>query len=97
MYYNFYVYLFILAVAYLLLAFNKGKILKDISVTNDIFYTSLVIVILVELKKMYEKDSFFPKISNGTKKRLALQCVCVTLGLFIGGIIIIKENFSIFN
>ena len=28
-------------------AFNKGKILKDISVTNDIFYKSLVVVMSI--------------------------------------------------
>ena len=97
MYYNFYVYLIILAIISPLIAFNKEKILKNFSVTNDIFYTSLVIVIIVGLKKLYEKDSFFPKISNDTGKRLALQCLVVTLALFMGGTIIMKENVFVFK
>ena len=97
MYYNFYVYLILLAIISPLVAFNKEKILKNFSVTNDIFYTSLVIVIIVGLKKLYEKDSFFPKINYDTGKRLALQCVVITLALFMGGIIIVKENVFVYK
>jgi len=97
MYYNFYVYLVVLAILSPVIAFNKEKILKKFTLTNDIFYTSLFIVIVVGLKKIYENDSFLPSITNDTKNRLAVQFFVVTLGLFMGGTIIMKENVFVYK
>jgi len=97
MYYNFYVYLIVLAIFSPIVAFNKEKILKKLSLTNDIFYTSLVIVIITGIIKIMDKEKFIPKMDTKIMQRFGLQCSIVTLGLFIGGTIIIKENVFIYK
>ena len=97
MYYNFYVYLIVLAILSPVVAFNKEKILKNMSITNDIFYTSLVIVVIVGIKKILSEEKFIPNLTIDTGKRFSLQCGLVMLVLFMGGTIIIKENVLVYK
>tara|TARA_Y100001958_G_C21184133_1_gene513490 strand:+ start:413 stop:880 length:468 start_codon:yes stop_codon:yes gene_type:complete len=97
MYYNFYIYLLLLAIISPFLAFNKESILKTCSITNYIFYTSIVIIIIIGLKKIYEKDSFFININVDTGKKIVLQSLVIIITLFISGIIIIKENVFVYK
>ena len=97
MYYNFYVYLIVLAILSPIVAFNKEKILKNMSLTNDIFYTSLVIVLIIGIKKIVSEEKFIPNLTLDTSKRFCLQCGLVMLVLFMGGTIIIKENVLVYK
>ena len=44
--YNFYVILVLLSILSPIIAYNKVDILKNMSITNDIFYTSLALFII---------------------------------------------------
>ena len=97
MYYSFYIYLILLALISPIIAFNKKDILKKCSLNNYIFYTSLVITILIGLKKLYERDSFFPKIDKNIQYKLVLQSIVIILLLFISGSILMKENVFVYK
>ena len=70
MYYNFYIYLILLAFISPVIAFNKKDILKKCSLNNYVYCTSVVIIILIGLKKIYERDSFFPKIDTNIQQNI---------------------------
>ena len=65
--YNFYIILVLLSILSPIIAYNKADILKSINITNDIFYTSLALLIITFLIKLYKKDLNF-KINDSTKK-----------------------------
>ena len=98
--YNLWIFLIILAVLSAFNAQNKAEILKDknLSVTDDIFYTSLFIVIILGVIKYTEKTSFIPKnVKNGTKVRLCVQTIAVLVVLFLGGMILSRENTFLYK
>jgi len=98
--YNLWIFLVILAILSAFNAQNKAAILKDknISVTDDIFYTSLFIVIILGVIKYTEKTPFIPKnLKNTTKVRLCVQTIAVLVVLFLGGMILSRENTFLYK
>ena len=98
--YNLWIFLIILAILSAFNAQNKAAILKDknISVTDDIFYTSLFIVIILGVIKYTEKTPFIPKnLKNGTKVRMCVQTIAVLVVLFLGGMILSRENTFLYK
>lgn len=95
--YNFYIILIILAILSPVIAFNKAKILKSISITDDFFYTSLGFVIILFFIKYFNKDKFIKKIDDDTLKRLALQIVLIVPIIYLSGIILQRENVFVFK
>ena len=95
--YNFYVILIILAILSPVIAFNKAKILKSISITDDFFYTSLGFVIILFFIKYLNKDKIIKKIDDDTLKRLGLQIVLIVPIIYLSGIILKKENVFLFK
>ena len=57
--YHFYVILIILSILSPIIAYNKADILKNISITNEIFYTSLALLIITYA--MLQLDKIDPK------------------------------------
>ena len=80
MYYNFYVYLIVLAILSPVIAFNKEIILKKFTLTNDIFYTSLFIVIVVGLKKIYVCSSAIFPTSGSVNPTMTVCALSNRLG-----------------
>lgn len=92
MFYNFYIYLVILATFSPILAYNKQKILNKISISEEIFYTTIAVFTLLLLFKIYKKKEIITKVDNHTILRILIQAFIVLAGLFISGIVISKEN-----
>ena len=95
--YNFYVILIILAILSPVIAFNKAKILKSISITDDFFYTSLGFVIILFFIKYFNKDKIIKKIDDDTLKRLGLQIILIIPIIYLSGVILKKENVFVFK
>ena len=90
--YNFYVFLIILAIISPVAAYNRNKILKDISVPNEVMFTSLFIIISYSLYQLINKNKLIPDIKNNTLKYLIFNGVLTCIALFLGGLILTKEN-----
>ena len=95
--YNFYIILIILAILSPVIAFNKAKILKSISITDDFFYTSLGFVIILFFIKYFNKDKIIKKIDDDTLKRLGLQIMLIIPIIYLSGTILKKENVFLFK
>ena len=95
--YNFYIILIILAILSPVIAFNKAKILKSISITDDFFYTSLGFVIILFFIKYLNKDKIIKKIDDDTLKRLGLQIMLIIPIIYLSGTILKKENVFLFK
>ena len=61
MFYNFYIYLVVLATFSPILAYNKQKILNKISISEEIFYTTLAVFSLLLVFKIYKKKILLQK------------------------------------
>ena len=94
--YNFYVILVLLSILSPIIAYNKVDILKNMSITNDIFYTSLALLIITFLIKLYKKDVKF-KINKLTKKKLLYQILLIIPVLYLGGLILKNENVIVYK
>ena len=94
--YNFYVILVLLSILSPIIAYNKVDILKNMSITNDIFYTSLALFIITFLIKLYKKDVKF-KINKLTKKKLLYQILLIIPVLYLSGLILKNENVIVYK
>ena len=94
--YNFYVILVLLSILSPIIAYNKVDILKNMSITNDIFYTSLALLIITFLIKLYKKDVKF-KINKLKKKKLLYQILLIIPVLYLGGLILKNENVIVYK
>ena len=94
--YNFYVILVLLSILSPIIAYNKVDILKNMSITNDIFYTSLALLIITFLIKLYKKDVKF-KINKLTKKKLLYQILLIIPVLYLSGLILKNENVIVYK
>lgn len=94
--YNFYVILVLLSILSPIIAYNKVDILKNMSITNDIFYTSLALLIITFLIKLYKKDVKF-KINKLTKKKLLYQILLIIPVLYLGSLILKNENVIVYK
>lgn len=91
--YNFYIFLGILATISPIAAYNRSKILKDISIPNEVMFTSVFILILYGIYQIVNKKNMFPKFKkNDTLKYLIINGVLVSIALYMGGLILMREN-----
>jgi len=91
--YNLYIFLIILASISPIAAYNRSKILKDISIPNEVMFTSVFILILYGIYQIVNKKSMIPKFKkNDTLKYLIINGILVSVALYMGGMILIKEN-----
>ena len=91
--YNFYFFLIILATISPIAAYNRSEILKDISIQNEVMFTSVFILILYGIYQIVNKKNMFPKFKkNDTLKYLIINGVLVSIALYMGGLILMREN-----
>jgi len=91
--YNLYIFLIILATISPIAAYNRSKILKDISIPNEVMFTSVFILILYGIYQIVNKKNMIPKFKkNDTLKYLIINGILVSVALYMGGMILIKEN-----
>jgi len=93
MFYNFWIYLCCLATISPFVAYTKSKILKKISVQQDIIIISLSLVIIYVITQLLmNKDVIPTDIDNTTIKYLILNISLISMSLYIGGVILTREN-----
>ena len=91
--YNFYFFLIILATISPIAAYNRSEILKDISIQNEVMFTSVFLLILYGIYQIVNKKNMFPKFKkNDTLKYLIINGILVSIALYMGGMILMREN-----
>jgi len=91
--YNFYLFLIILATISPIAAYNRSEILKDISIQNEVMFTSVFLLILYGIYQIVNKKNMFPKFKkNDTLKYLIINGILVSIALYMGGMILMREN-----
>ena len=91
--YNFYLFLIILATISPIAAYNRSEILKDISIQNEVMFTSVFLLILYGIYQIVNKKNMFPKLKKkDTLKYLIVNGILVSVALYMGGMILMREN-----
>jgi uncharacterized membrane protein len=98
MFYNFYIFLFILACFSPINAYNKEVILKDISIENEVVIISSGILFIYILSQILRGNNIVPKkIETKTMKYLATNTILTCISLYLGGMIIQRSNVMRFK
>ena len=98
MYYNFYIFLIILAIISPVAAYNRNKILKKISIQNEVIIISTGLIVLFIIYQLFTNNKILPeKIYSVTVKYLSFNICLTFISLFIGGIIIKNSNILKFK
>ena len=92
MYYNFHIFLIILAIISPVAAYNRNKILKKVSIQNEVMFTSIFILIIFGLIQLYNKNKLIPDLKNNTMGYLIFNGTLTCITLYLGGLILMKEN-----
>ena len=91
--YNFYIYLIILAIISPFAAYNRSKILQKIKVQNEIMFISSTILVIYIIFQIVNKTEIIPKnMDNNTLKLLVINSILASISLYLGGVILSKEN-----
>jgi len=92
MYYNFYIFLIILAIISPIAAYNRNEILKKISIQHEVIFISIYILILYGLIQLYNNKKLIPDLKNNTIGYLIFNGTLTCISLYLGGLILINEN-----
>ena len=92
MYYNFYVYLLVLATISPIASYCRQIILKNITISQEIIYTSLILLVIYSIREIMTKKKILDKVNEEGTKYLVINGLLAALGLYLGGIILTKEN-----
>lgn len=92
MYYNFYVFLIILATISPFAAYNRTTILSKIDIQDEVTIMSVSLLVIYLLIKIVSKKDMIPKIDNSTMMYLIVNSILASISLYLGGMILIKEN-----
>ena len=92
MYYNFYIFLVILAAISPVAAYNRNEILKKISINNEVMFTSIYILFIYGLYQLINNKKFIPNIKKDTLGYLIVNGTLSCMALYLGGLILIKES-----
>ena len=91
--YNFYLYLIILAIISPFAAYNRSKILSKIKVVHEIILLSIVILIIYAIFQTVNKNDIIPKnMDTITIKYVIINSILASISLYLGGMILSKEN-----
>ncbi len=98
MYYNFYIFIIILAIISPVNAYNREAILKDITVENEIILVSSGIIFIYVLSQIIMRKDILPKsIEKKTVGYLITNILLACVALYMGGTIIKKSNVMRFK
>ena len=92
MFYNFYVYLIVLAIMSPITSYCRQKVLNSISVSQEIIYTSIILLIVYGLRELINKKNILSNVNKEGRKYLLINGLLASFGLYLGGIILTKEN-----
>ena len=92
MYYDFYIFLTILAAISPIAAYNRSKILKNISIQNEVIFTSIYILFIYGLYQLINNKKLISNIKKETVGYLILNGTLTSIALYLGGLILMKEN-----
>ena len=92
MYYNYYIFLIILAIISPIAAYNRNKILKKISIQHEVMFISIFILIIYGIIQIYNKKKLIPDLKNNTIGYLIFNGTLTCITLYLGGLILMKEN-----
>jgi len=92
MYYNFYIFLVILAAISPVAAYNRSKILEKISINNEVMFTSIYILFIYGLYQLINNKKLIPNIKKDTLGYLIVNGTLSCIALYLGGLILIKES-----
>ena len=93
MFYNFWLYLIILATISPFAAYNRSYILKNIEIKNEIMIISIALLIIYSIIQLVSKSNMIPKnMDNTTLKLLCVNSILAAISLYIGGMVLIKES-----
>lgn len=98
MFYNFWIFLLILSICSPINAYNRGSILKDITIENEIIIISTGLIFIFILSQLVQKKEIIPKkIKTKTIMYCIMNIILASISLYIGGMIIQRDNILKFK
>lgn len=98
MFYNFWIFLLILSICSPINAYNRGSILKDITIENEIIIISTGLIFIFILSQLVQKKEIIPKkIKTKTIMYCIVNIILASISLYIGGMIIQRDNILKFK
>ena len=73
-------------------SYCRQKVLNNISVSQEIIYTSIILLIVYGLRELINKKNILSNVNKEGKKYLLINGLLAAFGLYLGGIILTKEN-----
>ena len=90
--YNFNLFLIILAIISPIAAYNRKLVLKDISIPQEVMFTSIFIIIVYGSYQLINNNKLIPTIKKESLKYLIFNAVLTCAALFMAGTILMNEN-----
>ena len=93
MYYNFIVYLIVLAIISPFAAYSRSKILEKLDIKYEIMIISIMILLIYSIGIIFTKGKLIPeKLENDTICYLLLNSVFATIALYLSAKLLINDN-----
>ena len=93
MYYNFFVYLIILAIISPFAAYSRSKILEKLDIKYEIMIISVVILVIYSVGIIFTREKLIPdKLENDTIMYLAINSVFASVALYLSAKLLLHDN-----
>ena len=92
MYYNFYIFLIILAIISPVAAYNRNIILKKVPIQFEVIFTSIFILVVYGIYQIFNKQKLINNLDKKTLGYLIFNGTLTCIVLLLGGLIIMREN-----
>ena len=92
MYYNFYLFLTMLAIISPIAAYNRNEILKKVPIQFEVMFTSIFILVVYGLYQLVNKQDLIKNIDKKTLGYLIFNGTLTCIVLLFNGLIIMNEN-----
>ena len=93
MYYNFYIYLIILAIISPFAAYTRSKILQKLDIKYEIMIISVVILVIYSIGIMFMRGKLIPdKLENDTIVYLLINSVLASVALYLSATLLLNDN-----
>ena len=93
MYYNFYIYLIILAIISPFAAYTRSKILQKLDIKYEIMIISVVILVIYSIGIMFMRGKLIPdKLENDTILYLMINSVLASVALYLSATLLLNDN-----
>ena len=92
MYYNFYIFLIILAIISPITAYNRNIILKKVSIPFEVMFTSIFILVVYGIYQIFNNQNLIKNVDKKTLGYLVFNGTLTCIVLLLGCLILTKEN-----